>query len=269
MSEVARHVPGVDAKVPAAERAFLLELKVDTPVIANSALVKTALSEHFGIAAERISVIYPGFRSDRFDREQARAVRAAARRALRLAAETPLLGFVTSGDLAKRGLDLFLAVATEVVRARPDARFLVVGSRRLPAWALAHPLVAAGTLQHRPKSVRPLQWFAALDVFVYPAHFEEFGMVILEALACGIPVVTSRRVGAAECLPAQYEPWLSGAPEPERFAELTVRLLDDEHSRQALAAAGEAAAARFDQASYARAAVAAILRFKNAGSSKH
>ena len=136
--------------MPAAERAFLLS-EMDTPVIANSVLVKTAFSGS-GIAAERISVIYPGFRSDRFGPEQARNVRAAARQALRLASETPLIGFVTSGDLAKRGLDLFLAAAAEVVRARPDARFLVVGAGWLPAWALAHPLVAAGTLQHRPEA---------------------------------------------------------------------------------------------------------------------
>ncbi len=210
MSEVARHMHGVDAAPEiAAEAAFFRELKVDTPVIANSRLVKAALTERFGIAAERISVIYPGFRSDRFGRGQALRLRAAARRALRLAPATPLIGFVTSGDFAKRGLDLFLAAAVELLRARPDARFLVVGSKRLPAWALGHPLVADGLLQHRGKSARPLQWFAALDVFLYPAHFEEFGMVVLEALACGIPVLTSRRVGAAECLPPPYEPWLS------------------------------------------------------------
>ena len=87
-------------------------------------------------------------------------------------------------------------------------------------------------------------------------------MVILEALACGIPVLTSRRVGAAECLPQPYEPWLLDAPEPARFAELAVKLLGNETERAALAAAGAARAADFDQDAHARAAVAAILRLQ-------
>src|SRR5262245_46415100 len=97
MSEVARRVNGVNAAPAiAAEASFLRELKPATPVIANSRLVKTALTERFGIAAERISVIYPGFRSDRFGRGEALRLRQPARRALGLAPATPLIGFVTS-----------------------------------------------------------------------------------------------------------------------------------------------------------------------------
>ena len=73
---------------------------------------------------------------------------------------------------------------------------------------------ARGVVRYRPKSRHPEPWFAALDLFLYPARFEEFGMVLAEAQAMGVPVLTSRRVGASECLPSAYAPWLLDGPEP-------------------------------------------------------
>ena len=42
--------------------------------------------------------------------------------------------------------------------------------------------------------------FGALDLFVLPAHIEEFGLVVAEAMACATPVLVSDRVGASELL---------------------------------------------------------------------
>lgn len=44
------------------------------------------------------------------------------------------------------------------------------------------------------------QYYAALDLFVLPAHIEEFGCVILEAMACSTLTLVSERVGAGELL---------------------------------------------------------------------
>jgi glycosyltransferase involved in cell wall biosynthesis len=258
-TEAQRHIQRDDqADRIAQEAAFFRELNVDTPIVANSQLVKAALIEHFALAAHRIAVHYPGFRSDKFQSQQAARLRLRARRALALEAQTPVVGFVTSGDLQKRGLDLFLASAQLIARTAPDIHFLVVGSKRLPDWAKQHPLVVAGRVHYRPKSHRPALWLAALDVFLYAARFEEFGMVVLEAQACGIPVLTSRLVGAAECLPQVYEPWLLERPDPSRFAAMTLALLADSQQRRNLAAAGLESAAALDQRHYARATIATI-----------
>jgi glycosyltransferase involved in cell wall biosynthesis len=254
------YLPRSDWGEKAAEEVrFFAALRADTPVVANSGLVKQALVERFALSPERIVVHYPGYRSAVFRAANAPALRARARRALGLGNSVPLIGFVTSGDFRKRGLDIFLAAAAGIAASVPEAHFLVAGSKRLPDDARADPLVRAGRVAYRSRSRHPELWMAALDVFLYPARFEEFGLVVAEAQALGVPVLTSRRVGAAECMPAAYRDWLVDEPLSGAFAAKTVALLDDTAARRDLAAAGVASVASFDQAGYVRATVRTIL----------
>lgn len=272
LTEALRYLDRADWRAAAVqEGAFFRELNPDSLVVANSELVRSALIEHFALEPDRIRVEWPGFRRDRFigaadaqtraspPSEPRSTLRSRARRSLRLDAATPLVGFVTSGDFGKRGLDIFLDVAAAIARARPDVKFLVVGSKRLPPWAAQHPLVENGRVVYRPKSARPERWFAALDVFLYAARFEEFGLVVTEALALGIPVITSRCVGASECFPPSYAPWLLDRPDAAAFAEKTLALLDDADLRGRLAEAGAASVAGLDDERYVRATVALML----------
>ena len=262
-TEASLHVDRADwAPQVAAERAFFRTLSPSARVVANSDLVKAALCKHFGLEPERVVVHCPGFRSDRFTTARTAELRAAARRDLGLDDRTLLVGFVTSGDFAKRGLDLFLATAAEIARARPDVRFLVVGSKRLPADVRDHALVGRGIVQHRPKRSRPERWFAALDLFLYAARFEEFGMVVLEAQAAGVPIVTSRLVGAAQCLARTSQDWLVERPDPTELASRSLALLANAGLRDDLARAGVAHAASVDDREYARATLETILAQK-------
>jgi glycosyltransferase involved in cell wall biosynthesis len=251
-TEAHRHLPRDSAAdAERSEREFFHALDPAALVVANSKLVANALHEHFDLARERVAVLYPGYRRRRFSPQRAAELRGAARAALGIDVHAPFVGFVTSGDFLKRGLDLFLDSATRIAAARPDARFLVVGSKELPADARAHSLVRDGVLRFRPKSADPERWFAALDLFLYPARFEEFGMVIAEAQAMGVPVLTSRLVGASECLPGDYAQWLLDRPDPELLAARAVTLLADPQLRGRLAAAAAAAVVAFDDSAYA------------------
>jgi glycosyltransferase involved in cell wall biosynthesis len=279
-------------KTAGLEARFFQVLRPDVPIVANSQLVRRALLRHFPLDPVRVLVRYPGFRSTGFrlpeggvgaaanaadagrssKRDSPRqTARNAGRAALGIAATAPLIGFVTSGEFDKRGLDIFLDAAGRVAALRPETRFLIVGARRLPDSASRHPLARGGRLLHRPKSSKPERWFAALDIFLYPARFEEFGMVVSEAQASGLPVLTSRRVGAAECLPKLYAPWILDAPDAAAFAAKVLALLDDEGARLQLSAAGLANIAGFDQDHYVKATVDMILscaRRKASGAGK-
>jgi glycosyltransferase involved in cell wall biosynthesis len=259
-TEASAHLPTRDwtAQVEA-ERDFFARLRADSLLVANSRLVADSLCARFGAAPQRVVVQHPGFQAARFNPTRAAELRAAARSELRLAPEAPLVGLITSGDFEKRGLDVFVAAAERITARRADARFLVVGSKSLPAAVRAHALFGTGRLLYRPKSRAPERWFAALDLFLYPALFEEFGMVILEAQAMGLPIVTTRRVGAAECLPSVYEPWLGDRPVADDLAERVLALLTDDASRRELCAAGLANASAYDDRAYARASAATIL----------
>jgi glycosyltransferase involved in cell wall biosynthesis len=259
-AEASAHVPRQDwAAQVAAERQFFAELRADALLVANSRLVADALCVRFRAAPERVVVQHPGFQAARFNPERAAELRALARRELGVAPDAPLVGLITSGDFEKRGLDVFVAAAERITAGRPDARFLVVGSKSLPAAFRGHALSGTGRLLYRPKSRAPERWFAALDLFLYPALFEEFGMVVLEAQAVGLPIVTSRRVGAAECLPSVYEPWLADFPLAGDLAERVLALLADEAARRGLSAAGIANAPAYDDRAYARSSAATIL----------
>jgi glycosyltransferase involved in cell wall biosynthesis len=259
-TEASVHVPRQDSTAQAeAEQTFFAKLRADALLVANSRLVADALCARFGAAPERVVVQHPGFQAARFNPSRAAELRASARRELGVAPDAPVVGLITSGDFEKRGLDLFVAAAERITAGRPDARFLVVGSKSLPTAVRGHALAGTGRLLYRPKSRAPERWFAALDLFLYPALFEEFGMVVLEAQAMGLPIVTSRRVGATECLPSVYEPWLVDRPLAADLAERVLALLADAAARDELSVAGIANAPAYDDRAYARASAATIL----------
>jgi glycosyltransferase involved in cell wall biosynthesis len=240
------------------EHRFFSALNSEALVVANSQLVRKAIAERFQWPDELLKVCYPGYRKEVFSSERRAALRIEARKALGISADTPLIGFVTSGDLHKRGLGLFIDAATEMLTQRPDLRFLVTGSQRLPDWMHHHTLLTRGRLLHRARGTRPELWMSALDVFLFPARFEEFGMVVLEACALGVPVITSRRVGAAECLPDSYSPWICGSPDPRALADLGLRLLSDAAARASLSSAGIAAADTLSDLRYAQESLSII-----------
>jgi len=64
-------------------------------------------------------------------------------------------------------------------------------------------------------------------------------------------VLTSRRVGASECLPEAYAPWLLDAPDPAVFADRAIALLADESSRARLARVAAQTVVAFDERAYA------------------
>lgn len=251
-AEAACHVPAaLGPEAAEREREHFRALRADAVVVANSKLVAEALHERFGIARERLRVLYPGYQARRFSLQRAAALRAPARASLGLADGAPLVGFVTSGDFAKRGLDLFLDSASRIAAERRDVRFLVVGSKRLPDEARGHALVRDGIVHYRAKGAAPERWLAALDLFLYAARFEEFGMIVAEAQAMGVPVLTSRVVGAGECLPDAYAAWLLDRADPVLFAERALTLLGDAALRARLANAAAASVTAYDERAYA------------------
>lgn len=261
--EALRHLQRPDwAEQAEQEAAYYERLAPDAVVIANSNLVKRALVARYGLAAERVDVQHPGYDASRFRAGDMPSLRREARLTLGVALDVPLVGFVTSGDFDKRGLDTLLGVAARMRSEHSDLHCLVVGSKRLPKAAAGHASIRSGHVHHRPKGPRPELWIAALDLFVYPALFEEFGMVVLEAMALGIPVLTSAHVGAAECLPPAYAPWLLEHPDETALAAHALSLLGDASTRAALANAGVERAATLSGTRYAKRTVESILAQK-------
>ena len=154
-----------------------------------------------GVPEARLSVVYNGVDLARFHPRLRAAPRAAARAEIRVAPEAFVLLFAGSG-FERKGLD----VALGALRALADraARLLVIGRDDVARYR-ARAAELGVSEQVLWLGVRPdiERWYAAADVLVLPTRYEPFGNVHLEALATGLPVVTSRVAGGAEVLDAR------------------------------------------------------------------
>lgn len=152
--------------------------------------------------ADEISVIAPGIDAERF---RPAIDRRALRRSLGLPEEAPLILFV-GRLIAWKGPQRVVAAFAQFAAAHPDAVLLLVGKGTLEATVQAQVrelglgarIIFAG-FQHE----RVPQYYAAADVLVVASTREEtFGMVTIEALACGSPVIGSPYGATPELLNA-------------------------------------------------------------------
>lgn len=202
-------------------------------IISNSQFTKSKLID-YGFKEKLISVCYPGFNEKNFNVELSKKSKESARIKLGIPYKNKTIGFITSGDFEKRGLKRFLDICEELSKERNDLSFFIMGAKQLPQEYNNHPIVTSGKLIYKPKNTTPGYWLSAIDIFVYPALFEEFGMVIPEALAMHIPVLTTRDVGASEILPEKYQEWLLDEYNLSGFCYNIHKLLDDPESYKLL-----------------------------------
>ena len=149
-----------------------------------------------------------------------------------------------TGHLAPiKGPDLFIRAAAVVARLRDDVTFVVAGedkSRSGENRRRLERLVGDLGLGGR---VRLPGWvddvpslLSALDLFVSPSRSEPFGLSIVEAMACGAPVVATKSEGACEILDDGVTGLLVPPGDHEALAEAICALLDDRVRRASLAA---------------------------------
>ncbi|HAH08190.1 MAG TPA: hypothetical protein DCM05_16970 [Elusimicrobia bacterium] len=211
-------------------------------LVANSGLMKQEVCARFGVAAGKIAVVHPGHDPARFRPEDRAALGPAARRELGVPEGAFLIGLITSGDFRKRGVALFLEALARA--GLPDVHALILGqeSRLAPYRELAAQTGLGGRIRFLPPTPKVERFYHALDVYCHPALYEEFGQSVQEALACGVPVLTSRRVGASELLTGSvYEGLLPDAPSVEGLRSDLSRLAKDAALRSALSQTGPAA----------------------------
>ena len=177
-------------------------LEADDPpwVIANSRMVRADLLRHYRVPAERITVIYNGVDLDRF-RPPTAAQRESARNALNLATGDVVLLLVGSGFVRKGVASLVRAAGLLHGRASgARVRVLVVGrGQPRPYLRLAREIgMPAGAVHFAGPVSDVVPMYHAGDVFVLPSLYDPCANTCLEAMAAGLPVVTSAANGAAE-----------------------------------------------------------------------
>ena len=180
---------------------------------------------------------------------------AAFRRAHGIAEKRPLL--VHIGRTAfEKNIDFLLNMMPRVLARYPDALLLIAGEG--PALPHLRDLVRRLRLEASVKFVGYLDragglldCFRAGDVFVFASRTETQGLVLLEAMALGVPVVSIAEMGAIDILEAGKGA-LIAAPDGVQFAATVCGLLDSPRLRRQLAEEGVAYAAEWSAAKQAQ-----------------
>lgn len=207
-------------------------------VICNSHMVKREIEQHFGVAAAKLHVIYSGVDTAAFHPD-VRGRRAEVRASLGIDLNAPLFLFVGSG-FERKGLGAALAALARV----PNAHLLVVGKdkRRTRYETLARRLRLGARVQFLGARADVIPYYAAGDALILPTLYDPFPNVALEAMACGLPIVTSTKCGAAELIESGRNGFVCDALDIAALANAVQALTDADACRRMGAAARETVA---------------------------
>jgi glycogen synthase len=152
--------------------------------------------------------------------------------------------------VAKKGFDLLVEAFARLAPRRSGLGLVVAGdgpsraglAAQAARLGIADRVHLAGSLGRAE-----IAWaMDAADVFVLPSRVEPFGIVILEALRAGRPVVVSSRGGGSEIVRHEREGLLADPVDAEQLAAAIGRLLDDRDLARRLAEAGRERVKAFD-----------------------
>ncbi|MDP1831450.1 MAG: glycosyltransferase family 4 protein [Geothrix sp.] len=156
--------------------------------------------------------------------------------------ETPRKGsglcIVSLGRLSPvKGFDVLVTAFAKATARVPHWRLDVWGEgpERKPLEQMVSALGMAGQIQFRGITDRPFDILRGADLFVLPSRAEGFPNALVEAMACGLPVISTRFGGAAMDIIVDGSNGLLVPPgEPQALADALVRLMVDPHERARL-----------------------------------
>jgi glycosyltransferase involved in cell wall biosynthesis len=217
------------------------------------------LMELYGLKREHIRVIPNGVSEDFVPRRDGQAM-AELRKRIGLTSERYVL-FMGGAD-PRKNHQIFLEAA-EMVRKKLGPRMLVlVGSPIHPFGnyeesARRRSLTEKVLCPGRVSNIDLQLLYSCADLFVFPSLYEGFGMPVLEAMACGAPVVTSNSTALAEV--AGDAAVLADPQDARALGEAMIRALEDEPLRVSLKIKGFARAKQF---SWNNAAVKTVALYR-------
>jgi UDP-glucose:(heptosyl)LPS alpha-1,3-glucosyltransferase len=203
-------------------------------VIANSHMVQAEITATYGYPADRIDLVHNGVPAAQFRAGEEQ--RAATRAQLGLSAEDLAVLFVGSG-WERKGLRFAIdAVARAAI---PQLRLLVAGKGSEARYR--HGLVQfLGVARELPALL------SAADIFLLPTIYDPFSNACLEAIAAGLPVITTRGNGFADIVEENIHGSIIDPPDNVEAIAAALRFWSDAERRQATRPQRVELGARFD-----------------------
>jgi D-inositol-3-phosphate glycosyltransferase len=219
-------------------------------LLASCSVEVDQLVELYGAEPERVEVVPLGVDHAFFSPGD----RAHARRALGIGGDGPLLVFVGRIQPLK-GADVAVRAFAMLARSIPSAQLVVVGGPSGPRGeaevAALHATVAAGGLSGQVRFVPPQPhellstYYRAADCCLVPSRSESFGLVALEAAACGTPVVAAAVGGLTTLVQHGRTGYLVEDGDAEAYAKYAAEICQDPLLQAELGAGGAAMASGY------------------------
>ncbi|HCH38408.1 MAG TPA: glycosyl transferase family 1, partial [Enterobacter sp.] len=182
-------------------------------VICNSKMVRDDIARRFGLADDKLTVIYNGVDTTHFSPD----VRTLSQRdTLGIPQHAPVLAYVGSG-FSRKGV----ATALRAIMPHPEVWLLVAGrdkhARKFEK--LAQTLGVASRVRFLGPVADVRQVYGTADALILPTLYDPFPNVCVEALACGLPLLTSHGCGAAEWIEEGVNGWVRDALDSDGYQQ--------------------------------------------------
>lgn len=206
----------------AAERRLFASPRLKA-VICISNMVRQEIRERFALTDDKLHLIYNGIDTNAFSPD-VKAHRSVIRQRHGIADNAGVFLFVGSG-FARKGLDVLLSALAQLPKR---AVLLVVGKdKHLSRYKRTCKRLSIAERVHfvgGQEDVKP--YYGAADVLVHPTLYEPFGNVVLEALACALPVIVSNKCGAGDLVKHGVNGFVCDALDSAELAEYMDTLLN-------------------------------------------
>jgi UDP-glucose:(heptosyl)LPS alpha-1,3-glucosyltransferase len=207
--------------------------------IAVSSLTKDIFLQEYKINPDKVAVINPGVDLNDYAKQDKDFVRNSIRRELGINIAEPVILFV-SMNFEIKGLDNIIQSLAKLKADGKSFKLLIVGKgnvkkyTRLASQAqIANDIIFTGILSRE----KLIQIYLSSDIYIMLSKFDTFGMVILEAMAAGLPVIISSNVGAKDLVQEDKNGFIIGNTSDYGYIASKLKILFDENIRRKMSAA--------------------------------
>jgi UDP-glucose:(heptosyl)LPS alpha-1,3-glucosyltransferase len=176
-------------------------------VIAISDMVKQDMMRWYGVPEERMTVVYNGVDIERFHPRN-RRYREEIRK--RYGIENEFLILFVSNNFRMKGLSYLIKALAKIKKEDfSPFKLLVLGrDRQGPYLRLAKKMGVSEEVVFAGSTNEPEKYYGAADILVHPTFYDACSMIVLEAMASGLPVITTASNGASGVISHGKEGWI-------------------------------------------------------------
>ena len=214
--------------------------------IAVSNLTRDIFLQEYNIDPRRVTVIHPGVDLNDYATADKRLIRADIRKEYGFSSEEPIILFA-SMNFEIKGLDAIMLSLARLKARQHSIKLLVAGKGNVRKYTqmareanIADDVVFTGMLSKE----NLIRLYLAGDIYIMLSKFDTFGMVVLEAMAAGLPVIISSNVGAKDIVQEGENGFIISDTSDADYIAAKIALLLDENIRRQMAEAAYQTAAQ-------------------------